>query len=75
MQDRPVPYFMGSDQVIEEEISRFGLHRRHLIHRHGVIDCEAQMQGVPKDAHCVHSWIWTDTAGTGHQVIVWKENR
>ena len=69
-----VPYRIGSDLVIQDDVSRFGLHRLHIIHYRGMPDVEAQMQGVPRNAVKVHAWVWMDEKGTGHQVIVWKES-
>jgi len=73
MEGRRVPYMMGEDTVIEEEISCFGLHRRHLMHRHGMPDAGAQMQGIPKNAISVRGWTWIDEKDTGHLVLAWKE--
>ncbi len=70
-----VPYWMGSDQVIEEEISRFGLHRRELIRRHGCPDIEMQLQGVPHGARLLHGWTWTDQRDVTHLVLAWKEQQ
>lgn len=73
MEAHPVPYRVGADLVIQDDISRFGLRRRHIIHHRGMPDIDAQMQGVRKDAVNVHSWAWMAKDGTGHQLIVWKE--
>lgn len=69
---RVVPYSLGADRVILDDVSRLGLHRRHAVHYGGMPD-EALLLSVPKSAHHLAHWSWMDAKGIGHLYMVWRE--
>ncbi len=77
MSPRVMPYHLGADTVIEDDVSRYGLHQRHIIRIGAMPDVDANLQSLPRTVHFWRCWVWLgeDHRGRliGHQVIAWKE--
>jgi hypothetical protein len=67
----PAIAVVGKDRLILEDVTRFGLHRRHVVCFAGLPD-PSWIMTAPKDAD-VNAWSYTDEIGIGHLWICWKE--
>ena len=74
MERRMVPYYLGVDQVIRDDLNSNGWRRRHMIHKGKMVDVDALMMSLPKAAKRVYPVAWMGEDGTGHLYIVWKED-
>jgi hypothetical protein len=65
-----VIFTAGPDMVIVDDVTRYGLHRRHIVRLGGFPD-EAWLDTV-EDAR-VHAWQYMDDHNVGHLWMAWKE--
>lgn len=61
---------VGPDRLVKDDISPYGLHRRHVIRYGGLPDVESWRGTVPENAS---SWTVMDDKDIGHLWMAWKE--
>jgi hypothetical protein len=64
---------VGSERVIKDDVSRLGLHRKHVVRCGELPDVEAWKNTVPDGATKVSYWVYKDDDGIGHLWLCWKE--
>jgi hypothetical protein len=63
---------VGPDRLILDNVSRFGLHRRHVICYGDLPDAEAWLGAVKTEAR-IDAWIFMDDCQIGHLWFCWKD--
>lgn len=61
---------VGDDYLIKDDVSRFGLHRRHVIREGGLPDV-SWVETQKKTAE-VSYWMYMDDKDIGHLWMTWK---
>lgn|GEM_PF-4059585 len=61
---------VAGDQLILDDVTRYGLHRRHVIRYGGPPDVEGWRMTVPERAR---HWSYVDERQVGHLWMAWKE--
>lgn len=69
-QNKPV-YLVGADRVVLDDVTRFGLHRKHIVRTGGMPDVTAWQETYPQ----ADVQVYMDAHGTGHLWIYWKSER
>lgn len=63
---------IGADRLIQDDTSRFGIRRRHIIRR-GDLPDPAWLAEVEKEHPAAAHWFYMDANEIGHLYIAWKE--
>jgi hypothetical protein len=63
----------GLVTVIKDDVSVFGVHRKHFRRTGGQVDEQSFLSTIPKNAIDVYHHSWIDEKGDGHLYIAWKE--
>jgi len=70
----PTSIVIGPDRLVEDDVTRYGLHRRHVVRLGGLPD-DSWLDLVPADARMVNGWRYMDGNDIGHLWICWKETK
>ena len=65
----PVPLLIWGDHVRVDDVTRFGLHRKHIRRKAGMPDLMTWLKSFPQGQHT----YFFDAEGDGHLWIYWKE--
>lgn len=60
----------GGDLLMVDDVTRYGLHRRHIVRYGGLPDLDGWLTTVP-DVQ-IYGWIYM-VEDVGHLWLVWKE--
>lgn len=63
---------VGGDVELENAVTEFGLHRRHMRRSHGIIDPAQYLNWLPDDAYGVKWTMYEDEQGACHLIYWWK---
>lgn len=62
-------YWVAGDRVLIDDVTRYGLHRKHVVRSGGMPDIETWRQAFPQ----ADSQVYMDQDGTGHLWLYWKK--
>ena len=62
-------YWVNNDRVLIDDVTRYGLHRKHVIRPHGMPDVQAWTRAFPQAQYLVY----VSKDGTGHLWLYWKD--
>ncbi len=63
-------YWVNGDHVLLDDVTRYGLHRKHIVRPGGVPDVDAWRLAFPQ----ARIQLYQDQAGAWHLWLYWKES-
>ena len=72
--NRTVLATSGPDRLIQDDVSRAGLRRRHII-RLGKLPDLAWLEAITREQADVSYWAFMDGSGIGHLYIAWHPDQ